>query len=77
MNLIPESLVQGNSWSVTYTPTDISINDANGWVLNLALRGVTDSDFVSTYDLLSKTYTITITTALANMKPASTHTFCI
>jgi hypothetical protein len=69
MNLIPESLVQGNSFTINYIPTDITINDSNGWSLNLALRGVTDSDFISTYDPQSKSYSIVITTVLANYEP--------
>lgn len=69
MELVPSQLIQGNSWSLTYKPDDPSITEANGWSLNLALRGPTDTDVVGTFDTFTSTYTITIDTTVAAYEP--------
>lgn len=69
MNLVPDTLTQGNSWKILYKPTDSSINDAAGWSLNLALRGVTDTDVQGVYDVETSTYTISITPTIAQYEP--------
>lgn len=46
--IVPNSIVSGDSWTTTYTPTNQDYAPSNGWTLTLALRGESVADFTAT-----------------------------
>lgn len=56
--LLPQQIISGDTWVISFIAPDSVKVPANGWTLNLALRGNTNTDIEGTFNAGNNTYSI-------------------